>query len=511
MVLYIACVSLIHLCFVQEGTETDDNCGDAGAESMTVAIPGRGFTKVTINTTKIQEQAQAARALYEHAKAMGASFPYIQQSLDALLPLVNFPYSSDVRSTCAQTLGAVMDAACLAGDQHGNMGLVRTYLPPVALAIAKQISVEDGTTDMEALYALADSLSEVYYIVYRHRKTRPEILMDFGLAHAESSVQNCIVALTSCLERRSQITLVLSGALTGEDEKQDYIEQLKSEQQLLTPLVDSIGYTLKFFGTAFLPIFEKYILPVLGPKMEDQSDVRATLSAVCLFDDVVEHCGPDAAATYAPRLMQAVATALEQHSNEKELVQASVYGIAQMARHAPSGVLLGHLQAIIHRLLALTSRCKDEAGDDVYLVEIAASALASVTLLGPFPDVKYVPQQTLIDSFLSQLPILQDDDEGKICHAGFCHLIESGTISLSQESVRVAKIIGDILVQVHEGEDIASPDTVERLSSILYHMQQSLAPTTLQQAFGAMDADAQQIAASILQEMGVSRTRVVTP
>jgi hypothetical protein len=75
----------------------------------------------------------------------------------------------------------------------------------------------------------------------------------------------------------------------------------------------------------------------------------------------------------------------------------------------------------------------------------------------------------------------------------------------------VAKIIGDILVQVHEGEDIASPDTVERLSSILYHMQQSLAPTTLQQAFGAMDADAQQIAASILQEMGVSRTRVVTP
>ena len=479
---------------------------------MTVAVPGRGFTKVSINTSKIQEQAQAIRALYEHAKAMGAAFPYIQESLDVLLPLVHFPYSSDVRSTCVQTLAAVMDAACLAGDEQSDLGLVRTYLPLVAPAIAQQIPLEDGSTDMEALYALADSLSEVYHVVHRTSKVHPQVLNDFGLAHAENSVRNCLSTLTSCLERRSQINLILtSGALTGEDEKQDYLKQLQEEQQLLTPLVDSIGYTLKFFGASFVPIFETYVVPVLGPKMEDQSDVRATLSAVCLFDDVVEHCGPDAAATYAPRLMQGVGTALDQHSDEKELVQACVYGIAQMARHAPSGVLAGHLQAIIHRLLALTSTSKEDAGDDVYLVEMAASALASVTLLGPFEDIKFVSRERLVDSFLSQLPILQDDDEAHICHAGFCHLIETGVISLTHESVRVAKIIGDILVQVHEGEDIASPDTMERLSSILYQMQQSLAPSTLQQAFGTMDHTAQQIAASILYDMSVSRARIVTP
>jgi importin-5 len=497
----------------QEGNEgSQENSDDIiGTESVTVALPGRGFTKVSINTTKIQEQAQAARALYEHAKAMGASFPYIQQSMDALLPLVNFPYSSDVRSTCAQTLAAVMEAACLVGEEQGNMGPVRTYLPLVTQAIAKQIPLEDGTTDMEALIALADSLSEIYHIIYSNRKAHPEILIDFGLANAEQSVQSCIATLTCCLERRSQITAVLSGALTGEDEQHDYAQLLEAEQQLLTPLVDSIGYTLKFHGSAFLPIFEKYVLPVLGSKMENQSDVRATLSAVCLFDDVVEHCGPDAAANYAPRLMQAIATALEKHADEKELVQASVYGIAQMARHAPSGVLSGHLEAIIHRLLALTSRSKDDAGDDVYLLEMAASALAAVTLLGPFPDVKFVPKDRLVDSFLSHLPILQDDDEAKICHAGLCHLIESGVISLSQESVRVAKIIGTVLVQVHEGEDVASPDTIERLSSILFQMQQSLPPSTLQQAFVSMEPEAQQIASSILQEMGVSRSHIVTP
>jgi len=499
---------------LQEGDEAGLNWKaneeDQGTESMTVAVPGRGFTKVTINTTKIQEKAQAARALYEHAKAMGATFgSYIEPCLQAFLPLVHFPYSADVRSTSAQTLGAVFEAACLAGEKMG-MALPQKYLPPLAKAISAQIAQED-TTDMEALYALADSLSEVYYIAYRYRKTHPELLAHFGLQDAEASVEACMETMVACLDRRAQMTRVLGGTLTGEDEKQDYLDQLQAEQQLLTPLVDSVGYTLKFFRQDFLPLFEKYIVPLLGPKLETQSDVRASLSAVCLFDDVVEHCGPDAAAKYAPRLVQGVVTAFEQHSNEKNIVQAAVYGIAQMARYAPSGVMSSHIQTIVHRLLALTGRSKDEAGDDLYLLEIAASALASLTLWGPFPDLKFVPRDTLVNSFLAQLPILQDDDEAKICHAGFCHLVENGTIALDQEAGRVTRIIGDVLVEVQEGEDVATSDTVERMSSILFQMQQGLTPATLRQAFGGLGPEAQQIVGSVLQEMGTSRAPVVTP
>jgi hypothetical protein len=499
--------------FLQEGDEAglDASIDDEqGTESRTIALPGRGFTKVTINTTKIQEKAQAIRALYEHAKSMGAAFgPYAEQCMEALLPLVNVPYSSDVRSTAAQTLGAVFDASCLAGEEVG-MALPQKYLPLIAKAISTQIA-EEGTADIEALYALADSLSEVYYIAYRYRTSHPEILAQFGLSNAQASVEACMKTMVSCLERRAQITRVLGGALTGEDEKQDYIDQLEGEQQLLTPLVDSVGYNLKFFRQDFLPLFEQYIVPGLGPKLEDQSDVRASLSAMCLFDDVVEHCGAQAAAKYAPRLVQGVAKTFEQHSDEKDLVQVAVYGIAQMARYAPSGVMSSHIQTIIHRLLALTSRSKAEAEDDVYLLEIAASALVSLTLLGPFQDLKFVPRGTLTNAFLSQLPILQDYDEAKICHAGLCHLIENGTIALDQEAIRLTRIIGEVLVESEDGEDIATPDTLERMSSILFQMQQGLAPSTMQQAFGALGPEAQQLVASIIQQVGTSRTHVVTP
>lgn len=89
---------------------TDDNDsntandeGEDGIDAHTVSIPGLGSKKVKINTTQLEEKAQAARALYEHARALGKEFgPFVEASAYAFLPLVNCEYSGDVRSTSAQ-------------------------------------------------------------------------------------------------------------------------------------------------------------------------------------------------------------------------------------------------------------------------------------------------------------------------------------------------------------------------------------------------------------------------
>jgi hypothetical protein len=52
---------------------------EEGTESMTVALPGKGLTKVTINSTRMYEKAMAARAIYEHASGLQAAFgPYVE-------------------------------------------------------------------------------------------------------------------------------------------------------------------------------------------------------------------------------------------------------------------------------------------------------------------------------------------------------------------------------------------------------------------------------------------------
>ena len=494
-----------------DGNKLDDQ---EGIESMTVALPGKGFTKVTINTSKNQEKAQATRAVYEHAKAMGAAFgPYVQSCLDVFLPLVDFKYSADVRSTSSQTLAALFESACENGENAG-MQIPQKYLPLLASAISKQI-VEEDPSDMESMYALADSLSELYYIVYRYRNSPlgRDLLSDFSLQNAKNSVEACMKAMVACLERRSNITRVLMGAMTGEDEKEEYEGLLKLEEELLTPLVDSVGYTLKFFGKEYVPIFEALVVPVLGPFLTSSgSDVRALISALCLFDDCIEHCGQEAAAKYAPQLLQGIMMVLEQASAApKDLLQPAVYGIAQMSRHAPSNLMAQHVQTIVHTLLSITDCSKEEAGDDIYLVEVAVSALVSLTLFGPFPDLKFANQDLLISRFLNHLPIQQDDDEAKVCHAGLCHLIESGRINLSDEAVRVTQIIGNILCDVEDGEEIATPETCERLTAALQAMGNELPPAMMQHAYNSLGADAQNAIAMAMQELARTRTNLVTP
>jgi len=491
------------------GSSKQSQMGD-DTDSFTVAVPGKGFTKVTINTSKIQEKSQAIRAVYEHAKALGALFgPYVQVSLDVFLPLLHFPYSADVRSTSAQTLAAVFEAACASGEGSGDMLIPQKYFPSLATSLAKQIEAEDPS-DMEALYALSDSLSEILYMVhqYRNSELHREIVGQFSLNHAQALVQRCMKTMVACLERRKSITSILGGALTGEDEQEEYLGLLKAEEVLLTPLVDSVGYTLKMFRGKFVPIFESLVVPVLGPMLSSTNDVRALHSALCLFVDCVEHCGKEAASKHANRLLEAIMGVVgEGNAANKDLLQPSVYGIAQISRYAPGCLTASHIQMIVHALLALTDCSKEEAGDDIYLVEVAASALASVTLFGQSSDLKFITQDTLVKRFLNHLPIQQDEDEAKICHAGLCYLIESQVIDISRNAVRITQIVGQILSDVGEGEDIASAETCENLVSILKVMRSSLPQDMMQQAYSTLDPEAQQAISAAIY----STSAVVTP
>ena len=75
------------------------------------------------------------------------------------------------------------------------------------------------------------------------------------------------------------------------------------------------------------------MFPVLGPALASNADIHASVSAMCLFDDCVEHCGQEAAAKYSTKLLLGVLMAFEDPS-DKDFAQTAVYGVAQIARYA---------------------------------------------------------------------------------------------------------------------------------------------------------------------------------
>ena len=460
----------------------DDTFNTDGIESMTVTLPGRGLTKVSINTTKIQDKVFMIRALYSQIVALQESFgPYCAASFHVILPLVSFRYSNEIRATAAQTLSALFDASCRYSSFTANdWTLSKEILPKSLYGISEQLVKEEHHVDVECVYALAESLQVCCGTMFEFTRDDKDgtihLTSNMSYADVETFIQNIVQTLTACLQRRGIICQTLNdGSCSGEDEQNELMLQLQQEENLLTPLVDSIGYTLKCYGPKFTSIFEQYVVPVLMPYCGSDSDVssidvRARLSVTCLLDDCVEYCGIDSAMKISPLLLPLILFGINDgNHNDSELTRASIYGIAQIARHTSvaQNFLANHAPFLIHHLYQrIASTTKDELSNedddtDVAVFENCISALASMILFdqAPFRNDFYAGKYNIsLDSmillFLSNLPFVVDDDEAMICYTGLCQMIETGTIPINAQNYNaVVHCVHNILESIADDAD----------------------------------------------------------
>lgn len=487
-----------------------------GSESVTVALPGRGLTKVTIHTSKIRDNVLAVRALHDHAVALGAVFgPWCDSCLSALTPLVRFRYSADLRGASAKALAAIFEAACSSSEGGVGMSVPAQHLCILVDAVSQQLQDED-TLETEAVCFLADSLSEILCSVYRRVEEHgAQLLSHYTLNEAHKIVHSCINSMVECLHRRGKIASFLAGSngAVGEDEQLELAQKLEGEEELLNPLVDCVGYNLKVFRQDFVPIFESLVVPALGPYLTPGHDLRARVAAVCLFDDCVEHCGSEAASKFAPMLMEGAVRGMQEGSEDSDLLRASIYGVAQVARYAPSSVVSPYQEQVLPQLLSIVNGNKQDSDEAVY--ENAVSALASLTLIGhpPLLENRYVARESLISMFLSNLPLTVDFDESKICNAGLCDLLDKGILRLDapDHCSEVLRVVADVLALVDEGDMVATKDTCLRLASILFRMQLDVPDDLLQRSFGALSPEGQTAVQRAMGHYAEVLGAVVTP
>jgi len=493
---------------LQSSRRGDAEMDNDGNNAMTILIPGKGFTKVSIDMSKIEEKSQACRATYELAVALGSSFaPYTEVVTSALTQLISYSYSPDVRSTSCQALAAVFDSACKARVQQ-----VAQILPALSSAICKQIA-QEGADDMEALYAICEALSDILCSAYEQLSSEDRsVLSDFKSENGTAIVKLLMGLISRCLERRRIVFETLEGvhgALAGEDEQNELKQQLEMEEEVLNPLINSVGYVLKFMKQDFLPVFEMYVAPILGTFLKGSSDTRAQFAAVALFDDCVEHCGETAAQRFGSVLAEGVLVGINPATNggDDDVQKASIYGIAQISRYCSANTLADCAQIILHNLISLSKVPKHE-DEDIHLIENAVSAVASLVLIGPAPfgHMKFLNRDDLIATFLKQLPLREDEDEAKICHAGFCDLVIQGE---AKDVSEIMRIIGEILVHIENGEDLATAETQLQMTKILFEMQQKVPSNTLQETFGSLSEEAQNLVNINLQRYAPNP--VVTP
>lgn len=495
---------------VTDDNDDDNDEGEDSIDAHTVSIPGVGSKKVKINTTQLEGKAQAARALYEHARALGKDFgQFVEASANAFLPLVNCEYSGDVRSTSAQALSQIFKAACLL-DQSNNMqqGQAHTLLPALARALAKQLSKEEGDDDLEIenRFAIADALSEIMWDAYEHKTSNGQRVAQITVADSREVVRCLMSLIQACLARRSNLFSEIMNYSFDSDEVARCEEKAQSESEYLTHLVDSVGYQLKSLRKAFAPIFRESVAGPLSQALTGTNhDTRAKFAAVCLFDDCVEHCGTAAANSYAPVLLEGIKAALDDNTNEGdvELKQVAIYGIAQVARYAPNSLSPSVGQDLLMKVYNIAKEVESVAKEDIEhitLVENAISSMASLALLRGSPLFDSIQDKsTLIQTFICGLPLEQDFDEAKICLDGLCDLVESNAITVQSEYGNLIRIIGKTLALVTDGDEVATENTCSRMMSVINKIQQTVDGDSIQTAFASMEADAQQALVAAMQ------------
>jgi hypothetical protein len=98
-----------------------------------------------------------------------------------------------------------------------------------------------------------------------------------------------------------------------------------------------------------------------------------------------------------------------------ELVAAAVYGVSQLARHAPANLLVSVINGIIPSLLEITAFYQVDS--DNALAEGAISAMASLLLFptAPFKTVNTnLDTVKVLDVFLNAMPLRADETESQV-------------------------------------------------------------------------------------------------
>ncbi|GJN23631.1 hypothetical protein PR202_gb11295 [Eleusine coracana subsp. coracana] len=400
-----------------ENAESDDE----GVETITL-----GDKRIGIRTSLLEEKATACNMLCCYAEELSEGFfPWIDQVTTTLVPLLKFYFHEEVRKAAAvSAMPELLRSAKLAIEKNQAHGRGTSFLkqlsdyivPALVEAMHKEPEPQICTIILESLNKSIQLSGEL-----------------FEESHVRSIVEGIKEVIVASTNRRIERTERAKAEDYDSEEEELVREENEQEDEILDQVGDCLGTLVKTFKTHFLPFFEDlsmYLTPMLG---KDKTAEEKRI-AICIFDDVAEHCREAAVRyydAYFPFLLEAC-------TNENpDVRQAAVYGIGICAEFGGSafrshtGESLSQLYNVIKHPNALDL-------ENAMAYDNAVSALGKIChFLRDSIDASQV-----IPAWLSCLPIKNDLIEAKLVHEQLCVMLEkSETELLGQNNQYLPKIV----------------------------------------------------------------------
>ncbi|KAB5529553.1 hypothetical protein DKX38_019634 [Salix brachista] len=508
-----------------------DEDDDGSIETITL-----GDKRIGIRTSVLEEKATACNMLCCYADELKEGFfPWIDQVATILVPLLKFYFHEEVRKAAVSAMPELLGSAKLAVEKDQSQGHNESYIKQLSdYIVPALVEALHKEPEVEICVSMLDSLTECIQV------SGP--LLDE--CQVRSIVEEIKQVITASSVRKQERAERIKAEDFDSEEGELLEEENELEEELFDRVGDCLGSLIKTFKASFLPFFDElspYITPmwglcsgsfplleyfpacaclispsyeclywifpfpmgifcgllaaltVLSQVLEKGKDKTAEERriAICIFDDVVEHCKEAALKyydTYVPFLLEAC------NDGSPDVRQAAVYGIGICAELGGS-VFKPLVGEALSRLNAVISNPNAHHSDSTMAYDNAVSALGKICEF----HRDSIDATQIVPAWLSCLPIKSDLIEAKVVHDQLCSMVERSDKDLfgsnNQYLPKIVRVFAEVICA---GKELATEQTGSRMINLLRQLQQMLPPATLASTWSSLEPQQQLTLQSIL-------------
>jgi importin-5 len=368
-------------------------------------VPLKGKV-IGIKTQTLEDKNTAIELITIYAQILEAAFaPYVAQIAEKIaLPGLAFFFHDPVRVASAKLIPALL------GSYKKAYGPQSTELLQLwAQCCEKEIEILSAEPAIETLAEMFQCFYESIEVVGKNSLTNE---------HMEQFIQSTKSTLEEYQKRVQERADEKADAAQGGEEEDDSASMqyaIEDDQTLLSDMNKSFHTIFKNMGIAFLGPWQR-LMPFYDGFISS-NDPTQRQWAICIFDDVLEFCGPQSW-QFSDHIIQPLINGMRDENAANR--QAAAYGVG-IAAQKGGEQWAEFVAASIETLFQVTRVQNARGEDEVYATENACAAIAKIL---HFNSSKVTNAQQVVESWLDTLPIVNDEEAAPYAYSFVAELID---------------------------------------------------------------------------------------
>lgn len=388
---------------------------------------------IGLHTAMLDEKAQAIDIINICAGVLGEDFyPYVSEIVnDIILPGLQFFYNDNVRYSTLSTIPSLLISVQRAVMKGKNVSLDVAKRDPSVYEIWHPIF--EKLLELLTMEPLIEVIIAAYTCLYLSIDK-----MYSGVLTADQLVK---------LGNKISVTMKEYGerALSRQEEDNTYTEDVDEDDseeidnELIGEVNKSIHSIFKSASSAFLPVFQEEIAPLIQTFLGGNIDQQDW--ALGVVDDLIEFTGPDSW-LLKDLFINHFPDALVNGSSSIRL--AAAYGIGVAAQHGGDNyapMCLQNLQSLFDIANSPDSRSEE----NVEAAENACASIAKILRKYGGSRINGSDLSHALTAWVKTLPVYNDEEAAPYAYMFLCDLTEQGHDSVTSQVPKVLESVGLVL------------------------------------------------------------------